>query len=67
MNINRRNKLNIRYFPNEEGIALKVEARELLEKIVAEWQNNPIIVQHFDSRLVERAEFVVKRLNEITI
>ena len=50
---------------DREKIELKVECIDLLEKIVAEFKENPISVQNFDLRLIDRAEYAVKRLREI--
>jgi hypothetical protein len=49
----------------EEGFALDKEAWQLLDLIVAEWSTDPMSVQCFDLRIVERAKHVVSRRKEI--
>ena len=51
----------------EEQFALQREAEELLEVIVAEWETDPLSVQCFDLRTVERAKYVSKRLKKLRI
>ena len=46
----------------EEKWALQQEALEILKVVVAEWQSDPMSVQCFDLRTVERAKEVVARL-----
>ena len=49
----------------EEGYALDKEAWRLLDLIVAEWSTDPMSVQCFDLRIVERAKHAVSRRKEI--
>jgi hypothetical protein len=48
-----------------EAVELRSEAVELLKLVVAEWESDPMSVQCFDLRIVERASAVTKRLREI--
>lgn len=50
----------------EESWRLKREAIEILNQVVSEWKTDPMSVQCFDLRTVERAKFVCESLNEIT-
>lgn len=49
----------------EEQFQLQREAEQLLYQVVAEWDSDPMSVQCFDLRLVERAKTVTKRLKEL--
>lgn len=49
----------------EEALALKREAVHILNLVVAEWNSDPMSVQCFDLRIVERAKHVVLRLAEL--
>lgn len=49
----------------EESFKLEREAIQLLDVIVAEFESDPMSVQCFDLRIVERAKHVVKRLRQI--
>lgn len=51
----------------EEKWALQREAIELLKLVVAEWQSDPMSVQCFDLRTVNRATEVVARLDKLTL
>ena len=51
----------------EEKWALQQEALEILKVVVAEWQSDPMSVQCFDLRTVERAKEVVARLDKLPI
>ena len=46
----------------EEMFALRDEAIKLLGVVVGEWNSDPMSVQCFDLRTVERAQQVVERL-----
>ena len=50
----------------DERFALQDEAIRLLDAVVAEWQSDPLSVQCFDLRIVERAKYVVARLQQLT-
>jgi hypothetical protein len=58
---------NVRYHYREinEHLALKIEARDLLSRIVNEWDSDPTTVRGFDLHLVERARKVVARIKEL--
>lgn len=49
----------------EEVFSLRREAIELLGVVNAEWQTDPLSVQCFDSRTIERAGFVLARLKKL--
>ena len=49
----------------EESFDLNREALTLLDLIVAEWNSDPMSVQCFDLRIVERARYVVARMKLI--
>ena len=49
----------------EERMKVELEAFELLDLIVAEFNSDPMSVQCFDLRTVERAKYVVTRLKEL--
>lgn len=49
----------------EEGFDLRREAMQILANVVAEWYSDPMSVQCFDLRMVQRAKEVVKRLEEL--
>jgi hypothetical protein len=49
----------------EERFKLEKEALQILDVVVAEWASDPLSVQCFDLRIVERAKFIVKRLKEL--
>lgn len=49
----------------EERMKVELEAFELLDLIVAEFNSDPMSVQCFDLRTVERAKYVVARLKEL--
>jgi len=50
----------------EERFALEKEAFKILGLVVAEWKSDPMSVQCFDLRIVERAKYVVARLEKLT-
>ena len=49
----------------EEGFELNREAWRLLDLVVMEWKSDPMSVQCFDLRIVERAKRAVERRREI--
>ena len=49
----------------EEIYKLKYEALRLLDLVVAEWGSDPLSVQCFDLRIVERAKYVIARLKKL--
>jgi len=49
----------------ERTFELKQEAIQLLDLINAEWQSDPMSVQCFDSRIVERTDKLLKELKEM--
>ena len=49
----------------EERMKVELEAFELLDLIVAEFNSDPMSVQCFDLRTVERAKYVAARLKEL--
>jgi len=49
----------------EHILKLKREAIQLLDLINAEWQSDPMSVQCFDSRIVERTNKLLKELKEM--
>jgi len=49
----------------EEHFKLQREAVELLELVVAEWSSDPMSVQCFDLRIVNRAKCVTERLRKL--
>ena len=49
----------------EERMKVELEAFELLDLIVAEFNSDPMSVQCFDLRTVELAKYVVARLKEL--
>ena len=49
----------------EEGFELNREAWHLLALVVMEWTSDPMSVQCFDLRIVERAKQAIKRRREI--
>lgn len=51
----------------EERFKLQHEAQHLLSVVAAEFQSDPVSVQCFDLRIVERIKYVSKRLNELTL
>ena len=51
----------------EEVFALRSEAIELLGLIAAEFRSDPTSVQCFDSRIVQRTEYVTARLKEVDV
>lgn len=50
----------------EERFSLERETLHLLGLVVMEWETDPLSVQCFDLRIVERAKFVVARLEKLT-
>jgi hypothetical protein len=50
----------------EERFALEKEAIHILGLVVMEWKTDPMSVQCFDLRIVERAKLVVARLEKLT-
>jgi hypothetical protein len=51
----------------EERFALQQEAIDLLGLVAAEWDSDPMSVQCFDLRIVNRAKQVVARLSQLKI
>lgn len=51
----------------EELWDLRREAVRLLDQVVAEWKSDPMSVQCFDLRLVERARYVTERVKKIDV
>jgi len=51
----------------EEKWTLQREAVEILKVVVAEWQSDPLSVQCFDLRTVERAKEVIARLDKLIL
>jgi hypothetical protein len=51
----------------EEVFALKREAVELLGIISSEFESDPMSVQCFDLRIVERAKYVTARLKKLDV
>lgn len=49
----------------DELFSLNIEARDLLCQVVAEWSSDPMSVQCFDLRTVERAKYVVARIKQL--
>jgi len=49
----------------EERFKLEREAIEILGLIVAEFKSDPLSVQCFDLRVVERAKYVTARIEQI--
>jgi hypothetical protein len=49
----------------EEGFDLKREGMQLLGLIAAEFKSDPMSVQCFDLRVVERVKYVTERLEQI--
>lgn len=49
-----------------ERFALEKEAIQLLDLVVMEWETDPLSVQCFDLRIVDRAKVVIKRLEKLT-
>jgi hypothetical protein len=49
----------------EELWTLRREAVQILGGVVAEWESDPMSVQYFDLRIVERAKQVVTRITEL--
>ena len=49
----------------EERMKVELEAFDILDLIVAEFNSDPMSVQCFDLRTVERAKYVVARLKEL--
>jgi len=50
----------------EERFDLEREAIQLLDLVVMEWKTDPMSVQCFDLRIVERAKHVITRLEKLT-
>ena len=46
--------------------ALEREAHRILDLVVAEWNSDPMSIQCFDLRIVERAKAVMSRLKQLT-
>jgi hypothetical protein len=51
----------------EEMFQLRREAIQILELVVSEWQSDPMSVQCFDLRIVERAGQVIARLEQLDL
>jgi hypothetical protein len=51
----------------EELWDLRREAVRLLDQVVAEWKSDPMSVQCFDLRLVERAKYVTERVKKLDV
>lgn len=51
----------------EELFRLRAEAIYLLGQVVAEWVSDPLSVQCFDLRMVERSKCVLKRIKELDL
>jgi len=49
----------------DEKFSLEIEAMDVLRIIVAEFESDPLSVQCFDLRVVEKAKRIVKRLDEL--
>jgi hypothetical protein len=49
----------------EELWQLRREAVQILDKVVAEWQSDPMSVQCFDLRMVIRGNEVIERLRKL--
>lgn len=50
----------------EEGFDLDREAWRILDLVVAEWNSDPMSVQCFDLRIVERAKVIVARHKQLS-
>ena len=51
----------------EELFKLRQEAIQILDVVVAEWDSDPMSVQCFDLRVVQRAKEVVRRIKKLDI
>lgn len=50
----------------DEAFSLRQEAVEILGQVVDEWNSDPMSVQCFDLRTVERANYVLARLKKVS-
>lgn len=48
----------------ERGFQLRQDCVDMLTQVVAEWESDPMSVQCFDARLVERARRTVAELKQ---
>ena len=51
----------------EERFTLEREAIDIFKVVVAEWESDPMSVQCFDLRMVERAKEIKERLKQIAL
>lgn len=49
----------------DERLALEKEALKIFDLVVAEWDSDPMSVQCFDLRIVQRAKEVSRRLKKL--
>jgi hypothetical protein len=51
----------------DERYKLELEALDIFDLVVSEWTSDPMSVQCFDLRIVERAKYISARLKKLKL